>query len=304
MFEKRLLFGLILSDKFDRQWHGFFKLKVENGKLRVMLREKLKNFIEHKYTVNFILFVIVFNAVILGLMTYTWINNICGSELQILCDTCVIIFTIEMLIKLYVYKGSFFKDGWNVFDFTLVAISWIPTGGVFSSFRAFRVLRALRALRLIARLQKLRIIVQAIIESVPNVAWASVLLLLIFYIFSIMGTTMYAENFPEYFGTIGKSMFTLFQIMSLDDWATELARPISAVYPFAWVYFISFILVSAFIVMNVIVGVIVNAISEISEYNKKVQTLKKLQKSTDLEKELSKLKKQIQIVENLIADKE
>lgn len=267
-----------------------------------MLRENLKKFIENKITVNFILFVIIFNAVILGLMTYPWINNICGRELQIACDACVIIFTIEMIIKLYVYKSSFFKDGWNIFDFTLVAISWVPTGGVFSSFRAFRVLRALRALRLVTRLQKLRVIVQAIIESVPNVAWASVLLLLIFYIFSIMGTTMYYDSFPEYFGSIGKSMLTLFQIMTLDDWTTELARPIMALHPFAWVYFISFILVSSFVVMNVIVGVIVNAISEISEYNKKVQALKKLQKSTDLQKELNKLKKQIQIVEDLISE--
>lgn len=264
------------------------------------IRNKLKLFIENKFTVNFILSVIILNAIVLGLLTYPQLNAKYGNILQFTCDLCVIIFTIEMIIKLFVYKKTFFKDGWNNFDFILVAISWVPTGGVFSSFRAFRVLRALRALRLITRLQKLKIIVQAIIESIPNVAWACVLLLLIFYIFSIMGTTMYAENFPKYFGTIGKSMFTLFQIMSLDDWATELARPISHVYPFAWFYFISFILVSSFIVMNVIVGVIVNAISEISEHSKKLKSIKKLQKSTTLEKELNKLKKQLNIVEKLI----
>jgi len=265
-----------------------------------MLKEKLKLFIEHKLTTNLILVVIIFNAIVLGLMTYPNICNLCGNWLQISCQLCVLIFSVEMLIKLYVYGIKFFKDGWNNFDFVLVAISWIPTGGVFSSFRAFRVLRALRALRLVTRLQKLRLIVQAIIESIPNVSWASVLLMLIFYIFAIMGTTMYSETFPEYFGTIGKSMFTLFQIMSLDDWATELARPISQLHPMAWLYFISFILTSSFVVMNVIVGVIVNAIGEISDYNKKVQELKKLKDSTNLEKELNKLKKQIKIVEGLI----
>ncbi len=269
------------------------------------MRDGLKKFIENKYVTDFILFVIIFNAVILGLMTYPGLYSRFGNFFHISCLLCVIIFTIEMFIKLYVYKKSFFKDGWNIFDFTLVAISWVPTGGVFSSFRALRVLRALRALRLVTRLQKLRLIVQAIIDSIPNVGWASVLLALIFYIFAIMGTTMYAETFPQYFGSIGKSMFTLFQIMSLDDWATELARPIMAVFPFAWVYFVSFILLSSFVVMNVIVGVIVNAISEISEYNKKVQERKKLQKCTNIEIELYKLKKQIAVVENLLkADKE
>ena len=270
--------------------------------IRIIMKAKLKLFIENKFTVNFILFVIVFNSIILGLLTYPWINNICGNALQVACDTCVIIFSIEMLIKLYVYGRAFFKDGWNNFDFILVAMSWIPTGGFFSSFRAFRVLRALRALRLVARLQKLRVIVQAIIESVPNVAWASVLLLLIFYIFSIMGTTMYGEQFPQYFGTIGKTMFTLFQVMTLDDWAAGIARQVLTVFPFAWIYLISFILFSSFIVMNVIVGVIVNAISDINEYNKRVNTIKKLKNSTNLQKELDKLKKQIKIVEDLIED--
>ena len=268
------------------------------------MKNKLKTFIENKFVNNFILGVIIYNSIILGLMTYPALNNQYGLFLHYSNWCCVIIFTVEIIIKLYVYGKAFFRDGWNNFDFILIAISWIPTGGVFSSFRAFRVLRALRALRLVTRLQKLRLIVQAIIESIPNVAWASVLLGLIFYIFAIMGTTMYAENFPVYFGSIGKSMFTLFQIMSLDDWSTEIARPITEFHPFAWVYFISFILVSAFIVLNVIVGVIVNAIGEISEFNRKKEELKKLRNATNLEKELSKLKKQIVIVESLIASEE
>lgn len=266
------------------------------------MKKNLKIFIENNFVVNFILGVIIFNSIILGLMTYPQLYEKYGTILHYSNIICVLIFTVEIAIKLYVYGKSFFRDGWNNFDFILVAISWIPTGGVFSSFRAFRVLRALRALRLVTRLQKLRLIVQAIIESVPNVAWASVLLMLIFYIFAIMGTTMYAEANPEYFGTIGKSMYTLFQIMTLDDWSTEIVRPINELYPFAWLYFVSFILVSAFVVLNVIVGVIVNAIGELSEFHRKKEELRKLRKATNLEKELSKLKKQIAIVEALIGN--
>ncbi len=264
------------------------------------MKEKLKLFIESNIVTNFILGVIIYNAVALGLLTDKNIVAEFGDFLYHTCTVCVIIFTVEILIKLYVYGKNFFKDGWNNFDFVLVAISWLPAAGAFSSFRAFRVLRALRALRLVTRLQKLRIIVQAIIESIPNVGWASLLLLLIFYIFSIMGTTMFAEAFPEFFGSIGKSMYSLFQIMTLESWSMGIARPVIAVFPYAWMYFISFILVSSFIVMNVIVGVVVNAIGELSENAKKQQELKNIQQSTELELELNKLKAQIAVVEDLL----
>ncbi len=260
------------------------------------MRENLKTFIECKSVSNFILAVIIINSIILGLMTYPALCERYATAMHILCEICVVIFSIEIFIKLYVYKGSFFKDGWNNFDFILVAISWIPTGGVFSSFRAFRVLRALRALRLVTKLEKLRIIVQAIIESIPNVGWASVLLLLLFYIFSIMGTTMFAEAFPEFFGSIGKSMYSLFQIMTLESWSMGIARPVIAQFPFAWMYFVSFILVSSFIVMNVIVGIVVNAIAELSAQAKQ----EKLSVSSDLNLEIDKLKNQLRIVEALL----
>ena len=142
-----------------------------------MMRENLKTFIECKSVSNFILAVIIINSIILGLMTYPALCERYATAMHILCEICVVIFSIEIFIKLYVYKGSFFKDGWNNFDFILVAISWIPTGGVFSSFRAFRVLRALRALRLVTKLEKLRLIVQAIIECLPNVGGARVFVL-------------------------------------------------------------------------------------------------------------------------------
>jgi len=257
---------------------------------------KLKGFIENKIVTNFILAVIIYNAVALGLLTYPQIAETYGQFLQDSCFACVIIFTIEILIKLVVYGKSFFKDGWNNFDFILIAMSWIPTGGIFSSFRAFRILRTLR---LVTRMQKLRIIVQAIIESIPNVGWASLLLLLIFYIFAIMGTTLFGEAFSEYFGSIGKSMFTLFQIMTLEAWV-EIARSIMKVMPYAWLYFLSFILTSSFIVMNVIVGVIVNAIGEINAKSKLMHERNNRKNMSELERELNKLKRQLAKVENLL----
>lgn len=265
------------------------------------IKEHLRVFIEHKYTSNFILFIIILNSILLGFMTDTAIMVKYGNIFHEACNICVYIFTIELFIKLYVYGKSFFKDGWNNFDFFIVAISWVPTGGAFSSFRVFRILRALRALRLVTQLEKLRIIVQAIIASIPNVGWASVLLLVIFYIFSIMGTTLFAAEFPDWFGSIGKSMYTLFQVMTLESWSMGISRPVMEVFPFAWTYFVPFILVSSFIVMNVIVGVVVNAIGEISDEVKQQKKEKYIaEHNLNLETELDKLKSQIALVEELI----
>ncbi len=262
---------------------------------------QMKRFVESKPFQNFILAVIILNSILLGMMTYPKLMTHFGNTMHLICNICVGIFTVEIILKLYVYGKKFFNSGWNNFDFIIVLISLVPTGGAFSSFRVFRILRALRALRLITQLEKLRVIVQAIIDSIPNVAWASVLLLVIFYIFSIMGTTLFAANFPDWFGSIGKSMYTLFQVMTLESWSMGIARPVIAEFPFAWTYFVSFILVSSFIVMNVIVGVVVNAISEISaDIKKQKETAKLKHEKRDLTTELLKLKEQMAVVENLL----
>ncbi len=262
---------------------------------------QMKRFVEGKPFQNSILAIIIFNSILLGLMTYPALMSRFGDIMHLACNICVGIFTVEIALKLYVYGKKFFKSGWNNFDFIIVLISLVPTAGAFSSLRVFRILRALRALRLITQLEKLRVIVQAIIDSIPNVAWASGLLLVIFYIFSIMGTTLFASNFPDWFGSIGKSMYTLFQVMTLESWSMGIARPVIAQFPFAWIYFISFILVSSFIVMNVIVGVVVNAISEISaDIKKEKETVRLKHEKRDLTTELLKLKDQMSVVENLI----
>ncbi len=262
---------------------------------------QMKRFVESKPFQNFILAVIILNSILLGMMTYPKLMTHFGNTMHLICNICVGIFTVEIILKLYVYGKKFFNSGWNNFDFIIVLISLVPTGGAFSSFRVFRILRALRALRLITQLEKLRVIVQAIIDSIPNVAWARVLLLVIFYIFSIMGTTLFATNFPDWFGSIGKSMYTLFQVMTLESWSMGIARPVIAEFPFAWTYFVSFILVSSFIVMNVIVGVVVNAISEISaDIKKQKETAKLKHEKRDLTTELLKLKEQMAVVENLL----
>ncbi len=265
------------------------------------LKNCFKKFVENSLFQNFILAVIILNAVLLGVMTYPEITNRFNSSLNLISNICIGIFTVEIILKLFAYGRKFFKSGWNNFDFIIVLISLVPAGGTFSSFRVFRILRALRALRLVSHLERLRVIVQAIIDSIPNVGWASGLLLIIFYIFAIMGTTLFSADFPDWFGTLGKSMYTLFQVMTLESWSMGIARPVISHFPYAWIYFVSFILVSSFIVMNVIVGVVVNAISEISaDIKKEKEMAKTSSEGDDLRIEFLKLKNQMNVVENLL----
>ncbi len=265
------------------------------------LKNNIRKIVESTLFQNFILAVIIVNAVLLGIMTYPVITSRFNFVFDLISNICVSIFVVEIILKLFCYGRKFFRSGWNNFDFIIVLISLLPTGGVFSSFRVFRILRALRALRLIAHLERLRIIVQAIIDSIPNVAWASGLLLILFYIFSIMGTMLFGADFSDWFGTLGKSMYTLFQVMTLESWSMGIARPVISSFPFAWLYFVSFILISSFIVMNVIVGVVVNAIGEISADIKKEKEAAEFQASgKDLRTEFLKLKNQIAVVESLI----
>lgn len=235
------------------------------------MREKLTRFTESDMTQNAILALIILNSIVLGLETSDAITQACGGVLEVINVICLVVFTLEVVLKIYLYKGSFFKDGWNLFDFFIVAVSLVPTGGVFSSFRmlkVFRVFRSFRSLRMVTKLGRLRLIVQAIISSIPSIAWTSLLLGIIYYIFAISGTELFGESFPEWFGSLPTTLYTLFKIMTLESWSMGICRPVMEIYPWAALYFIIFILFTAFIVLNVVIGVVVNTIGELSEQDK------------------------------------
>ncbi|MEX0607289.1 MAG: ion transporter, partial [Halofilum sp. (in: g-proteobacteria)] len=169
------------------------------------------------------------------------------------------IFVLELGLKLYAWDVRFFRSGWNVFDFAIVAIALIPASGPFAILRALRILRLLR---LLTRIQRLRHIVESLLKAIPSIGWVGVLLLMVFYIFGVMGTQLFGEAFPQYFGTLGRTMYTLFQIMTLESWSESVARPTLETFPYAWIYFVVFILVTAFTVLNLFIGIIVNSMQE------------------------------------------
>ena len=238
--------------------------------------EKLKKFVESSVFQNTILIVIVINSIVLGLQTSSEVNNSIGGVLEVIDLICLGIFVAEMLLKMGAYKFfGYFKSGWNWFDFIIVMTSILSGLAILSSFRilrvfrVFRSLKGLRGFKMVSSLKPLQIIISAIGKSLPGISWTALLLLIIYYIFSIIGVSQFGEVFPDWFGNIPKAMYTLFQVMTLESWSMGISRPVMAEFDFAWAYFVPFVLISAFIMMNVVVGIVVNAISEVAEMNKK-----------------------------------
>ncbi len=204
--------------------------------------------------------VIVLNAVTLGLETWPAAMATAGPALMVLDRAALWVFTIELAIKLFVYRGKFFRGGWNVFDLTIVTIAWIPTAGPLSVLRALRILRALR---LVSVVPQMRAVVGALFSALPGMGSIVAVLLLVFYVASVMTTKLFGEAFPQWFGTVGESMYSLFQIMTLESWSMGIVRPVMDVYPFAWLFFVPFVVITSFAVLNLFIALIVNSMQTI-----------------------------------------
>lgn len=284
------------------------------------MSDKVKSFVEKQSFQNFILVVIIINSIILGLQTSSSVMSSIGGLLNVIDTICLVIFIVELILKFISYRFSFFKDGWNVFDLIIIVLSILAvlpvlaTMNMLKVFRVFRVFRSLKAVktikgvrgfRLISGFDHLRIIMEAIGHSLPGVFWSFVILVMIYYIFSIMGTTLFGAMFPAWFGHIGRTMYTLFQVMTFESWSMGIARPVMEVYPWAWVYFVPFLLITAFVVMNVVVGIVVNSISEVSalEVKAKAGTQEKEPSDDELKKELAALREHLDRVEKLLDEK-
>ncbi|PKR57632.1 MULTISPECIES: ion transporter [Thalassospira] len=218
----------------------------------------LRRFIESSRFQNFITAVIALNAIILGLETSSTIMDVAGPFLHALDQIAVAIFVVELAMKLFVYRLSFFKRSWNVFDFTIVAITLLPAGQGLSVLRALRILRAFR---LISTVPSMRKVVEALMRAIPGMISVLTLLSLVFYVSAVMATKLFGAGFPEWFGSIGASLYSLFQIMTLESWSMGIVRPVMESYPHAWMFFVPFILVTTFAVLNLFIAIVVDAMS-------------------------------------------
>ncbi|WP_297003223.1 MULTISPECIES: ion transporter [unclassified Thalassospira] len=218
----------------------------------------LRRIVESSRFQNFITAVIAINAIILGLETSPTVMNAMGSTLHVLDQLAVAIFVIELLMKLAVYRLAFFKRAWNIFDFTIVAITLMPAGQGVSVLRALRILRAFR---LISTVPSMRKVVEALMRAIPGMISVLTLLSLVFYVSAVMATKLFGEGFPDWFGTIGESLYSLFQIMTLESWSMGIVRPVMESYPLAWLFFVPFILITTFAVLNLFIAIVVDAMS-------------------------------------------
>lgn len=226
------------------------------------LRERVRAWVEtprFRYT---ILALIGINSITLGLETSSTVMASVGPELTFLDHVILTIFVCELALRIYGHGPRFFRDPWGLFDFAVVAIALVPAS---ESFSVFRALRILRALRLVSGVPRLRRVVGALLGAVPGIGAVAGLLVLIFYVFAVIGTKLFGETFPAWFGTVGESMYSLFQIMTLESWSMGIVRPVMEVYPNAWAFFVPFIIVSSFTVLNLFIAIIVDSMQRMHE---------------------------------------
>ena len=262
-------------------------------------KNPLQRIVEHPSFQCAILAVILFNSVLFGLQTSRGFMQNWGTTLLQMDQFCLWVFVAEIVLKLFAYGMRFPRDPWNVFDFLIVAVSFVPDMGMFSSLRLFRVLRVFK---LVSGVRHMRVILSAIVRAIPGVTWASMLLGLIYYVYGIIATNLYGEAFPDWFGSLGKSCYSLFQIMTLESWSMGIARPVIKVFPYAWIFFVSYILFSSFIVLNIVVGIVLTSISD-SEKNEPRDKRPEGSSHDELYEEISKLESQLKIITKLLSKK-
>ena len=228
------------------------------------LRAKVIDFIESKGFVAFIMWVIILNAITLGLETDEGIMAKYAHILHIVDKVFLGIFIVEVVGKLIAYRLPFFKVGWNVFDFIVVAISLIPSSGPFVVIRAFRVLRVLRIMSVVPQMRN---VITALLDAIPGMTSIAMVLMVVFYVSAVLATQIFgadpAPEMKELFGTIPSSMYSLFQVMTLEGWADSIANPTLKHFPWALAFFIPFIVLTSFAVLNLFIGIIVDAMQNI-----------------------------------------
>jgi len=263
------------------------------------LRARLIPVIEAQLTQKIIIALILLNALTLGLETSANMMAFAGPVLVTADRLILAVFTLEVLAKLFAYGLRFWRNPWNVFDFLVVGIALVPGTGPFS------VLRVLRLLRLVSMVPKLRFIVEALLRAIPGIGSILGLLMLVFYVFAIIATGLFRESHPEWFGTLGASMYTLFQVMTLESWSMGISRPVMEEHPWAWAFFVPFILVATFTVLNLFIAIIVDAMQRMHEHQvaleEKTITTVVHEENQSLHAELAALGEQTRMLQERLA---
>ncbi len=224
-------------------------------------RIALSTWIESRRVQSVIIGVIIVNAIVLGLETDADVMARFGTILLFVDKACLVVFLIELAAKMAAYRLAFWRSGWNVFDFFVVGVALVPGAGPWAVLRSLRVLRVLRLLTVIPALRK---VVAAFLHAIPGLAGVVAVMAIFFYTASVLATRLFGGTHPDWFGSIGASLFSLFQIMTLESWSMGIVRPVMEIHPWAWAFFVPFIIIATFTILNLFIGIIVSTMQELA----------------------------------------
>ncbi len=262
------------------------------------IRQNLGEWIESTQVRYFLVAIIIINGIVMGLETSPIIKENYGHIFVFIDRVILLIFVLELSIKIFAFGRRFFCSGWNIFDFLIVGIALLPNNGALSILRVLRILRILRAISMVP---SLRLVIESLLHAVPGIFSIASILIVLFYIFAVIGTTLFAADFPLWFGSIGKSMYTLFQIMTLESWSMGIARPVMDVFPYAWLFFVLFLIIASFAMMNLFVAVIVDTMQTLHAERREIQGKNEVkQEQEHLHQQIDELKQDIQELKVLI----
>ena len=216
-----------------------------------------------------VLIVIVVNAVALGLETYDGIADRFGDALGVVNDVCLGIFVVELVLRIGAYgrrPWDFFRSGWNVFDFVVIAIAFVP--GIRESSTLLRLARIARVVRIVRLFPDLRVLLAGVWRSIPPLFAIALATGMLLFVYGMVGWTLFADELPEDWGNIGRAMLTLFVMLTLENFPVYMDAGME-VHPWSWVYFVSFILIAAFVVINVLIGIVLNSMEEAREEDRR-----------------------------------
>ncbi len=233
------------------------------------MREKLDVWLDQRWVTNLVIGVIIFNAVLLGMETSPKLMSVAGGLIIALDKACLAFFVVEIFLKLVARGKRFFHSGWNIFDVLIVGAALVPGSQTMSVLRALRILRVLRVISVAPSLRR---VVEGFVTALPGMGSVFLLMAIIFYIGSVIATKLFAASFPQWFGSLPQSGYTLFQVMTLESWSMGIVRPVMEVYPYAWAFFVPFIMVTTFAVVNLLVGLIVNSMQDAHQQEAGEQT--------------------------------
>jgi voltage-gated sodium channel len=220
------------------------------------MRPTLARVLRRREVQTFILALIVANAIGLGLQTSPQVMSQAGDLIVQIDRAIVAVFVLEIAVRLYVHRLDFFRDPWSVFDILVIGTALIPANAHFSVLRALRILRVLRIATVAPSMRR---VVGALLAAIPGLGSIATVLLLIFYVFAVIATHLFGQAFPDWFGHVGRSLYTLFQVMTLESWSMGISRPVMQQFPYAWMFFVPFILIATFTMLNLFIAVIVTA---------------------------------------------